>query len=136
VLPAISSLAATYLLVASPYLTSVVKFIVCSIRRLASAWGTLMFYRRTLESILTWNSTSDMTRNFSIHTHNISCSLTTGGEAHGGQSLKCPVLLTAALQWEGTSLVPFGLTSKRCSSQHCCHINTLLYLKIHSRRDT
>jgi hypothetical protein len=71
--------------VASPYLTAAVKFIACSFNRLASAWGTPMFYRRSLESILTWNSAPDKTRNFSTQTHNISCSLTTGGEAHGGR---------------------------------------------------
>jgi hypothetical protein len=51
---------------------------------LASAWGTPMFYRRTVESILTCNSTADNTRNFSTQTHDISSSLTTWGEAHGG----------------------------------------------------
>jgi hypothetical protein len=43
-----------------------------------------VFYRRTLESILTWNSTSDKTQHFSTQTHYISWSLTAGGEAHGG----------------------------------------------------
>jgi hypothetical protein len=35
---------------------------------LASAWGTPVFYRCTVESILTWNWTSDKTRNFSTQT--------------------------------------------------------------------
>ena len=68
VLPAISSLSASYELVASPYLTPVVKFMACSFGHITSACSTPMFYRCTWQSILTRSSTAQRTLTFSICT--------------------------------------------------------------------
>jgi hypothetical protein len=68
VLPGMSSLTATYSLVASPYLTPVVNFTVLSYGHLASACRTLVFYRRTVENILTGSSAAHRTLTFSIRT--------------------------------------------------------------------
>jgi hypothetical protein len=66
--PAMSSLSPTYDLVGSPYLAPVVKFIACKFGLFASACSTPVFYRRTVESILTGSSAAHRTLTFSIRT--------------------------------------------------------------------
>jgi len=64
-LPATSSQTVTYGLVASPCLTPVVKFISCSFGHLTCTCNTPLFYRCTVESILTGSSAAD--RTLSVH---------------------------------------------------------------------
>jgi hypothetical protein len=96
--PALSSLPASYKLMASPYLTPVVKFMACSCWHITSACSTPMFYRYSGQSILTRSSTTQRTLTFSICTtfsaHLLS--LSSGNERPHSS---------------------YGRTPKRCSSQ-------------------
>jgi len=76
VLTAMSSLSATYVLVALPYLPPVVNFTACSFGHLNWTCRTAVFYRCTVESILIGRSAAHKTLNFSTHTNNIACWVT------------------------------------------------------------
>jgi hypothetical protein len=69
-LPAMSSLTAMYSLVMLPYITLVVKFATLSY---ASACSTPVFYRQTVESILTGSLAARKTLTFSTNTDNTVC---------------------------------------------------------------
>jgi len=68
VLSAMTSLTATYGGVASPYLSHIVNFTEFSFGHLATTCSTPVFYRRTVENILTGSSATQNTLTFSTHT--------------------------------------------------------------------
>jgi hypothetical protein len=76
VLPAMSSQIATYVRMASPYLTPVVNFTACSFGHFIWTRSTPLFYRRTVKKILTRSSSAHKTLTFTTHTDNIACWLT------------------------------------------------------------
>jgi len=130
-----SSLTATYGLVASSCIANIVNFrpTACSFGNLTSACSTPVFYRPTLENISTGSSADDRTLTFSTHTDNIACwvtcwSLTLWSVQCSLWSLSlCSVqcslwslsLCSLPLLCSGNEspCSSYNFTSKRCSSQ-------------------
>jgi hypothetical protein len=81
-LHAISSLSAKYSLVVSSYLTPVLNFNACSFAHLTWACSTPLFYRHTVQNILTGSSAAHKTLNFSTHTDTIICWVTCWSLSH------------------------------------------------------
>ena len=120
-LPAMSSQIATYARMASPYLTHVVNFNVCSFGHFIWTCSTLLFYRRTLKKFLTVSSATHKPLSFATHTDNIACWVTCWSLSIW--SFQCSLWSLSLC-----SLMPlcsgnerpqssYSLTSKRCSSQ-------------------
>ena len=132
----------------SPYLTPVVKFTACSFGHLTSTHSTQVFYRCTLESILTGSSIAHKTLNCSIRTGNIACWVTfwslslwsvqcSFGHCHSavftvpyGHCHSAPYLHSAVVM-----NVPGPRTASRqndAAASHSCHFNTVLYPRSYS----
>jgi hypothetical protein len=118
---ALSSLRATYGLMASPYLTPVVIFIQCSFVHLTTTCSTSVFYRCTVENFLTGSSAADRTLTLHTHTDNIACWVICWSLSLC--SVQCPLLslslytLPPLCSGNDCPRSPYSLTSERCSSQ-------------------
>jgi hypothetical protein len=63
----------SYGLVALPHLTAAVNLTACSFGQPASSYSTPVFYRHTVQNILTESSAAYKMLTFSKHTYNTAC---------------------------------------------------------------